>query len=294
MTAIYQFGRFELRTTTRQLLVDREPVPLGARAFDVLLALIERRDRVITKNELLDLVWPGLVVEENNLQVQISDLRRILGQDAIATIPGRGYRFTVALADGGALGVSGDNLPQAAHPTKTLLAPIDEGAPSIAMLPFVNMSDDQANEYFADGIAEELLNVLSKIRDVRVASHTSAFGFKGSKADVATVAQRLACRRYSREVSESPASAFESASNSSRWPPTRICGRGRTTASSRTSAHANAYCGNVDIAFEWLERAYVQRNAGLPHVQSEPLLRNLHGDPRWQPFLKKMGLAEHE
>src|SRR5258705_13798254 len=83
VTAIYQFGRFELRTAARLLLVDNEPAPLGARAFDVLLALLERRDRVVPKNELLDLVWPGLVVEENNLQVQVSALRKILGQQAI-------------------------------------------------------------------------------------------------------------------------------------------------------------------------------------------------------------------
>ena len=73
------------------------PVGLGARAFDVLLALVERRDRIVAKNELLDSVWPGLVVEENNLQVQISSLRKALGPQAIATIPGRGYRFTAAL-----------------------------------------------------------------------------------------------------------------------------------------------------------------------------------------------------
>src|SRR5213080_2892956 len=95
---MYRFGRFELSPATRQLLVDRQPAPLGARAFDVLLALVERRDRLVTKNELLDLIWPGLIVEENNLQVQVSALRKILGQEAIATIPGRGYRFTLEIA----------------------------------------------------------------------------------------------------------------------------------------------------------------------------------------------------
>ena len=97
VTAIYRFGRFELNPATRQVLVDNQPAPLGARAFDVLLALIERRDRLVTKNELLDLVWPGVVVEENNLQVQVSALRKLLGGDAIATIAGRGYRFTLTL-----------------------------------------------------------------------------------------------------------------------------------------------------------------------------------------------------
>ena len=71
---------------------------MGARAFDLQLALVERRDRTVAKNELLDVVWPGLVVEENNLQVQISNLRKLLGAAAITTVPGRGYRFTMAPA----------------------------------------------------------------------------------------------------------------------------------------------------------------------------------------------------
>jgi len=96
MTVAYRFGHFELRPATRQLLVDHQPASLGARAFDVLLALVERRDRLVPKTELLDLVWPGLVVEENNLMVQVSSLRKILGQESIATVPGLGYRFALA------------------------------------------------------------------------------------------------------------------------------------------------------------------------------------------------------
>ncbi|HET9576227.1 MAG TPA: winged helix-turn-helix domain-containing protein [Usitatibacter sp.] len=95
MAACYRFGRVEVRPAERQLLVEGRPAPLGARAFDVLMALIDRRDRVVTKDELLDVVWPGLVVEENNLQVQVSTLRKHLGARAVATIPGRGYRFTL-------------------------------------------------------------------------------------------------------------------------------------------------------------------------------------------------------
>jgi predicted ATPase/DNA-binding winged helix-turn-helix (wHTH) protein len=93
-----RFGRFELHPGSRHLLDAGAPAKLGARAFDVLLALAERRDRLVTKNELLDLAWPGLVVEENNLQVQISALRKLLGPHAIATIPGRGYRFVASVA----------------------------------------------------------------------------------------------------------------------------------------------------------------------------------------------------
>ncbi len=83
------------------VLVDGSPVVIGARAFDVLLALFERRDRTVTKSEMLDLVWPAVFVEENNLQVQVSALRKLLGPSVIATIPGRGYRFTATLDDAG-------------------------------------------------------------------------------------------------------------------------------------------------------------------------------------------------
>ena len=76
MIANYRFGRFELQPATRQLLADGQPVVLGARAFVVLHALIERRERLVTKDELLDLAWPEIVVEENSLQAQVSSLRK--------------------------------------------------------------------------------------------------------------------------------------------------------------------------------------------------------------------------
>jgi len=89
----YRFGNAELLTVQRHLLVDGRPTAIGSRAFDVLVALIERRDRAVTKNELLDIAWPGLVVEENNLAAQMSALRKVLGASTFATIPGIGYRF---------------------------------------------------------------------------------------------------------------------------------------------------------------------------------------------------------
>src|SRR5882672_470153 len=98
----WRFGRIEVRPAERVLLVDSKAAKLGARAFDLLLALVERRDRIVAKNELLDTVWPGLVVEENNLQVHISTLRKLLGPQVIATVPGRGYRFTAAPDDSAA------------------------------------------------------------------------------------------------------------------------------------------------------------------------------------------------
>ena len=178
-----RFGRFELQPAAQRLLVDGKPATLGPRAFDVLVALVGRAGQLVSKAELLDLVWPGLVVEENNLQVQVSALRKILGPDAITTIPGRGYRFTLQLETA----ASAAGAPTPAKPP----AAADTEPPSIAVLPFVNISDDAANEYFADGLSEELLNVLSRIRGLRVSSRTSAFSFKGAKADIPTVARKL-------------------------------------------------------------------------------------------------------
>ena len=89
----HRFGDFELQPAERRLLANGQPVALGARAFDLLVVLVERAGQLVAKNDLLTLVWPGLIVEENNLQVQISTLRKVLGQSALATIPGRGYRF---------------------------------------------------------------------------------------------------------------------------------------------------------------------------------------------------------
>jgi predicted ATPase/DNA-binding winged helix-turn-helix (wHTH) protein len=91
---VYWFGRFELRASERKLLRQGTVVDIGDRAFDVLVALVDHRGQVVTKAQLLDLVWPDVVVEESNVQVQVSALRKCLGPDAIATIQGRGYRFT--------------------------------------------------------------------------------------------------------------------------------------------------------------------------------------------------------
>ena len=120
MTLGYRFGNAELRPQHRMLLVDDQQARVGARAFDLLLALFERRERIVPKNELLDLVWPGLVVEENNLQVHISSLRKLLGAQAIATVPGRGYRFTAVLeraagSDGAGVAAPTAELPRAAR-----------------------------------------------------------------------------------------------------------------------------------------------------------------------------------
>lgn len=99
MTRATVFQQFEIRPEERLLLVGARPVAIGARAFDVLLALVERSHRVVSKSELLELAWPGVVVEENNLTVQMSALRRVLGHETIVTVTGRGYRLKATPVD---------------------------------------------------------------------------------------------------------------------------------------------------------------------------------------------------
>lgn len=113
MVWVIDDGRVELRPSERVLAVSGAAQAIGARAFDVLLALVERHDRVVSKNELMDLVWPGMVVEENNLTVQISSVRKLLGAQAIATVTGRGYRFTLPVVQD-----SRDALRAAGKPTR--------------------------------------------------------------------------------------------------------------------------------------------------------------------------------
>lgn len=96
----YFFDRIEVRPARRQVLANGQVAVLGSRAFDVLMTLIERRDRTVSKQELLDAVWSDSSVEEHNVVVQVGNLRRLFGAHTIATIPGRGYRFTATLDEG--------------------------------------------------------------------------------------------------------------------------------------------------------------------------------------------------
>jgi predicted ATPase/DNA-binding winged helix-turn-helix (wHTH) protein len=109
----YRFGRFELQPNKGRLLASGAPVDVGSRGFDLLVTLVERDGHLVTKDELLERVWPKAIVEENTLQAQVSALRKILGADAIATVSGRGYRFALELSFAGAEAVvHKHNLPQ--------------------------------------------------------------------------------------------------------------------------------------------------------------------------------------
>lgn len=95
LPARLRFGRFELRPREGPLLEGGEPVPLGGRALDLLIALAERAGELVGRNELIERVWPGRIVEENNLSVQVNALRKAIGGEWLKTVPGRGYRLAI-------------------------------------------------------------------------------------------------------------------------------------------------------------------------------------------------------
>jgi TolB-like protein/Tfp pilus assembly protein PilF len=179
--AIYEFGNFRMDIGKRVLLDRRgTPISLTPKAYETLAYLVEHAGAVLDKEELLQAVWPDTAVEENNLTQNISQLRRILGERSgdhryIVTVPGRGYEFVAKVKS------AAEDLVDRQHPARV----------SVVVLPFVNVSADPELDYFCDGLAEELINQLSKLKRLRVVARTSAFYFKRKQVDIAEIAQKL-------------------------------------------------------------------------------------------------------
>lgn len=155
-------------------------MPLASKAFDTLAYLVERAGIVVDKDELMRVVWPDTVVEENNLNQNISLLRRLFGEARgehrfIVTVPSRGYQFVADVRR------AAGSVPR--HDAN--------GEASIAVLPFVNVSADPEYDFFGDGLADELIIALSKLAGVRVVARTSSFSFKGTQSDVRHIAEKL-------------------------------------------------------------------------------------------------------
>ena len=175
-----RFGRFRFDLGRRELSRDEAPLRLGGRALDILHLLASAKGDTVSKDELLARVWPGVVVEENNLQVQVSALRKALqeeatGQSYVVTVPGRGYRL---------IGLIDSSHQEPALPDK----------PSIAVLPFQNMSDDPGQDYFADGMVEDIITALCHIRWLFVIARNSSFTYKGRAVDMKQVGRELGVR----------------------------------------------------------------------------------------------------
>ncbi len=179
----FRFADHVLDVERRELRRSGEPVTLEPQVFDLLVYLIRNRDRVVTKDDLMDSVWSGRIVSESTLTTRINAARKAVGdsgqaQRLIRTLPRKGLRFVGDVID--------------THPVEP--PPIPRDRPSIAVLPFDNLSDDREQEYFADGIVQEIITGLSRIKWLFVISHNSTFFYKGKPIDVKTVGRELGVR----------------------------------------------------------------------------------------------------
>ena len=217
----FVFEGFHLDVARRKLTGPDGPVEVPSRAFDVLLYMVAHAGELLDKPSILKAVWPTTVVEEGNLSQCIFALRRALGDTAseprfIATVTGRGYQFVAQVREvspvvgsaetattrsrkplyaGAGLALAVGLLvafrfwpATPARPPELAAAPAEA---SIAVLPFVDLSPAKDMEYFADGLAEELMNSLSKVSGLRIIGRRSSFAFKGTKDDAKSIGEKL-------------------------------------------------------------------------------------------------------
>ena len=181
------------------LFRDTEPVALSHRAVALLRILIDRAGAPVSKDALMEAAWPGLAVEDSNLTVQIAALRRALGEvpggeSWIATLRRRGYRFVGPVVTKSEALVPATLTVDAATRPAPMMALALPDKPSIAVLPFENLSGDAEQEYFVDGMVEEIITALSRIRWLFVIARNSTFTYKGQAADVKQVGREQGVR----------------------------------------------------------------------------------------------------
>lgn len=185
----YKFGAFVFDARRKMLLKHGSPVSIGQKCLVLLETLLAADGKAVSKSELMEAAWHTENIEESNLAVQISALRKCLGrsrsgEEWVATVQRVGYQF-----------VNTDDLREAS-PNPVIQASVDALATklSIAVLPFTNMSSDPEQEYFANGIAEDLITDLSKVSGLLVIARHSSFAFKGQSIDIRKISQELGVR----------------------------------------------------------------------------------------------------
>ncbi|MGE3246102.1 MAG: winged helix-turn-helix domain-containing protein, partial [Beijerinckiaceae bacterium] len=201
----YTFGTWKLDCNAGALSGEAGIVALRPKSFEVLLFLIQNSGNLVSRDAILAAVWPNVIVTEESLTQCVSELRRAMDdtdQRIIKTVPKRGYLFAAQVLTLG----SGDAERQALSAQQPLIneqsaqsgshLPVRnliEG-PSVAVLPFANLSGDADQEYLSDGITEDVINGLSRFRDLSVIARNSTFGYKGKSFDVREIGQQLGVR----------------------------------------------------------------------------------------------------
>lgn len=188
---VYQFGPFRLDPEAGILFHQTEPTMLGQRAVALLRLLLQNAGKPVSKDALVEAGWGGLAVADNNLTVQIAALRRVLAgaanaEDWIETLPRRGYRYV-----GPAVAAT---VPHGSTTSRAASAPTVPEKPSIAVLPFSNLSGDPQQEYFADGMVDDIITGLARIKWLFVIARNSTFTYKGRAVDVKQVGRELGVR----------------------------------------------------------------------------------------------------
>jgi TolB-like protein len=203
---IYNFENYSLDVDRQELRRGSDLVDVEPQVLDLLQYLIRNRERVVSKDDLIANVWNGRIVSDSTLTSRITTVRQVVGdsgddQRLIRTIARKGIRFVGEIQENQS--ASGANAPSQASQTEVdVTRPVSAGRvvpglpdkPSIAVLPFINMSGDPEQEYFADGMVEDIITALSRFRQLFVIARNSSFTYKGRAADVKQVGRELGVR----------------------------------------------------------------------------------------------------
>jgi TolB-like protein len=197
VSSAYLFDRFVLDLQRGVLLADGTECSLRPKSFVFLRYLVENAGRLVDRDEIMQAVWPGVFVTDDSIAQCVRDIRRALGdseQRLLRTMTRRGYVLTVEVAHGGGRPGSGEAaaVVEPLHPVASQ-APVPD-KPSIAVLPFQNMSGYPGQDYFVDGMVEEIITALSRIRWLFVVARNSSFSYKGQTPDIRQVGRELGVR----------------------------------------------------------------------------------------------------
>src|SRR5262245_18618627 len=194
-TMRFVFGDHALDPDRRELVRGSDAIAVGPQVFDLLVHLVRNRERVVTKDNLIDAVWGGRIVSESTLTSHINAVRKAIGdtgdeQRLVRTIARKGYRFVGDVREADAA----ERAQPAMHPEPFAPAIVLPDRPSIAVLPFLNLSGEPAQEYFVDGVVEDIIAALSRISWLFVIARNSSFTYKGRAVDVKQVGRELGVR----------------------------------------------------------------------------------------------------